>query len=146
MTTKICAIKGCDKRSASLGLCAAHRSRFDRKVSLAPPVREYNSVHGDTCTMQGCKKPYYARNYCVGHYYAVRRAAQKNVEVSQPHLEPSDDVVVIEERKRIVELYRDSPDRVGPISEEVNKQALRDGVRYFARREIVAGPWILDKN
>lgn len=61
-----CSVDGCEKVTASKGLCGMHRSRVRRlgTLELPPKVKKVPEI----CTVGECTRPHEAKGYCNTHY------------------------------------------------------------------------------
>lgn len=65
-----CLFPACDGRHKGKGYCEIHLKQLREGKELKPVVRRMIMNHPDTCTVEGCSKPYKAIGLCAAHQKA----------------------------------------------------------------------------
>ena len=67
-----CCIKNCGRliEIRKTGLCSVHQRRYVKGIDLLLPIREFNKL---TCDVKKCYKKYFAKGFCLMHYYRNKR-------------------------------------------------------------------------
>ena len=73
---KTCKHFGCGRPIKQQGYCWGHVQQYKRHGATSDLYSRYSIVNGGKrkCTINGCTRKYYAKNFCHLHYNTVRAA------------------------------------------------------------------------